>query len=385
MIAINSALAVDLTGQVAADTLLGPLLLRHRRTGRLRPRRRAQPRRQADHRAAVDRQGRHAQPHPAALRGGRGRRHQPRRRALRGHRVRRRRPVGQEHPRARPGADRDRPPRLPRRAARRGQGSAATCSRIRSCRARPTPGGGARESPARRRSRSLVRPVRMSDEEPLQDLLYRLSDESTYSRFLRLQEASTRTRRCRSSSTSTTSSNMALVATDGRDRDPRAHALRRRPRDRPRRHRLRRARRLARARHRDAAAAAHGRDRRARGLPASTPTCSLEQGDAARLPAQRPQGHDPPRPRHLFPRNPVRPRQARRPRPRAAGFATAPLEARAAVSARAGTHDKVAAAAGSGADSQPEPSSARVQGAITSTRARCIAAARSLAVNLPAR
>ena len=46
MIAINSALAVDLTGQVAADTLRRQLLLRHRRAGRLRARRRAQPRRQ---------------------------------------------------------------------------------------------------------------------------------------------------------------------------------------------------------------------------------------------------------------------------------------------------------------------------------------------------
>jgi acyl-CoA hydrolase/GNAT superfamily N-acetyltransferase len=35
----------------------------------------------------------------------------------------------------------------------------------------------------------LVRPLRMSDEEPLQDLFYRLSDESTYKRFLAFKKA----------------------------------------------------------------------------------------------------------------------------------------------------------------------------------------------------
>ncbi len=58
MIAINSALAVDLTGQVAADTVHGQLFLGHRRPGRLRPRRGAQPGRQADHRPPLDGQGR---------------------------------------------------------------------------------------------------------------------------------------------------------------------------------------------------------------------------------------------------------------------------------------------------------------------------------------
>jgi GNAT superfamily N-acetyltransferase len=37
--------------------------------------------------------------------------------------------------------------------------------------------------------RVLVRPVRLSDEEPLQDLFYHLSDDSTYRRFLAFRRA----------------------------------------------------------------------------------------------------------------------------------------------------------------------------------------------------
>ena len=58
MIAINSALAVDLTGQVAADTLLGRFFSGIGGQVDFMRGARAQPRRQADHRAALDRQGR---------------------------------------------------------------------------------------------------------------------------------------------------------------------------------------------------------------------------------------------------------------------------------------------------------------------------------------
>jgi hypothetical protein len=100
----------------------GPLLLRHRRPGRLHPRGLAQPRRKAHHRAPLHRQERHREPHPRRVRGGRRRRHEPRRRPLRGHRARRRRSLGQEHPPARARPHRDRAPGLPRGADGGGQG-----------------------------------------------------------------------------------------------------------------------------------------------------------------------------------------------------------------------------------------------------------------------
>ena len=184
MVSINSALAVDLTGQVAADTLQGKFFsgiggqvdfvrgAARSRGGK------------AIIALPLDGEGRHREPHPAGARGGRRRGHQPRRRALRGHRVRRRRPLGQEHPRARHGAHRDRAPRLPRRAPRGAPSSVATSSPTRSFRTRIVPW---RESRSTRRSATaptvLVRPLRMTDEEPLQRLFYELSDESTYRRF----------------------------------------------------------------------------------------------------------------------------------------------------------------------------------------------------------
>ncbi len=60
MVAINSALAVDLTGPGLRRLDRHVDLLRLRRPGRLHPRRGALEGRQADHRPAVDRQGRHA-------------------------------------------------------------------------------------------------------------------------------------------------------------------------------------------------------------------------------------------------------------------------------------------------------------------------------------
>ena len=52
VVAINSAIQVDLMGQVVADTMGAGAVHRHRRPGRLRARRRPQPRRQGDHRPA---------------------------------------------------------------------------------------------------------------------------------------------------------------------------------------------------------------------------------------------------------------------------------------------------------------------------------------------
>ena len=54
VIAINSALEIDLTGQVVRRLDRPPHLLGHRRADGLHPRRGAVARRQADHRAAVD-------------------------------------------------------------------------------------------------------------------------------------------------------------------------------------------------------------------------------------------------------------------------------------------------------------------------------------------
>ena len=54
MIAINSAIEVDLSGQVCADSIGGAPIQRGGRAARLRPRRGAVQRRPGDHRAAID-------------------------------------------------------------------------------------------------------------------------------------------------------------------------------------------------------------------------------------------------------------------------------------------------------------------------------------------
>ena len=62
LVTVNSALEVDLTGQVNAEQSGAGLPGRHRRPGRLRPGRRALTGRARHHRPARHRQGRHGQP-----------------------------------------------------------------------------------------------------------------------------------------------------------------------------------------------------------------------------------------------------------------------------------------------------------------------------------
>ena len=116
MVAINSALEVDLTGQVCADSLgysfysgIGGQVDFMRGSARSEGR-------QAHHHAAVDGQGRRGQPDRAPLEGGRGRRDDEGRRPLRDHGVRRRLPARQDHPGTLPRADRHRASRFPRGA-----------------------------------------------------------------------------------------------------------------------------------------------------------------------------------------------------------------------------------------------------------------------------
>ena len=66
MIAINSALEVDLTGQVVADSLGHAALQRRGRADGLHPRRRAGRGGSGDHRAAIDGGGQGPEPHRAA-------------------------------------------------------------------------------------------------------------------------------------------------------------------------------------------------------------------------------------------------------------------------------------------------------------------------------
>ena len=101
VVAINSAIEVDLTGQVCADSIghriysgIGGQMDFIRGAARSR-------RRQADHRAALDRGGRHGVAHRARAEGGRGRRDDARARPLGRDRVRRREPARQDAPRAR--------------------------------------------------------------------------------------------------------------------------------------------------------------------------------------------------------------------------------------------------------------------------------------------
>ena len=111
MTAINSALQVDLTGQVCANSLGPPRLQRGGRADGLHARGRPGRAGEAHHRPprhGPGRDGLAPRPHPHRRR---RRDHHPGPRALRGHRVRRGRPARQEPPRARPGPRRPgRPP-----------------------------------------------------------------------------------------------------------------------------------------------------------------------------------------------------------------------------------------------------------------------------------
>ena len=113
VVAINSAIQVDLMGQVVRRLHGRRAVHRHRRPGRLRPRRRAQPRRQGHHRPAVHGQEGHRQPHRRRHRARHRRHHHARRRGLRRHRARGRAPARPRAPRARRGAHRDRRPGVP--------------------------------------------------------------------------------------------------------------------------------------------------------------------------------------------------------------------------------------------------------------------------------
>ncbi len=120
MVAINSALSIDLTGQVSADSIGTRFYsgvggqMDFMRGAALASEGRAiiAP--------AVDRRRRHDLAHRPGARGGRRRRHQPCPRPYGRHRVRRRRALRSQRPRAVHGAHRHRPSRLPRRARTRG-------------------------------------------------------------------------------------------------------------------------------------------------------------------------------------------------------------------------------------------------------------------------
>jgi hypothetical protein len=75
MVAVNTALEIDLTGQVCADSHRRQVLLRRRRAGGFQPRRGQAAGRQGHHRAALDRAGRRGFPHRHPPQPGRGRRH----------------------------------------------------------------------------------------------------------------------------------------------------------------------------------------------------------------------------------------------------------------------------------------------------------------------
>ena len=94
VVAVNSALQIDLTGQVDADSIGRAHLLGHRRPGRLHPRGVAEPRRAPDHRACRARRmnGTVSRIVPTPVRR-RRRGDEPGRRAPRGDRARPRQPV----------------------------------------------------------------------------------------------------------------------------------------------------------------------------------------------------------------------------------------------------------------------------------------------------
>ncbi len=116
MIAVNSAIEIDLTGQVCAESIGPHVLQRLRRATGLRPRRGPLQGRQADHRHALHSKGREDFAHraPAVLWSRRSDR--TRRRALCRHRIRHRLSAWQDDPAARRSAHRDRSSQVSRRA-----------------------------------------------------------------------------------------------------------------------------------------------------------------------------------------------------------------------------------------------------------------------------
>ena len=116
MVAINSAIAVDVTGQVCSDSMGRAIYSGF--GGQVDFIRGAQALAggQAHHRAALDREGREDLAHRGRAGGGLGGRDQPGGRAVRGHGVRGREPVRQVAAGAGARAHRVRPPGLPRRA-----------------------------------------------------------------------------------------------------------------------------------------------------------------------------------------------------------------------------------------------------------------------------
>jgi hypothetical protein len=108
MVAINSAIEVDLTGQVCADSI-GRAYTAASAARSISSTARPARRRRADHRPAQHGAAKNGtaagQPHHGDAQERRGRHHHPQPRALRRYRTRRRRPVWQDHRAARPGAD----------------------------------------------------------------------------------------------------------------------------------------------------------------------------------------------------------------------------------------------------------------------------------------
>ena len=166
MVAVNTALEIDLTGQVCADSIgskffsgVGGQVDFNRGAAKSQ-------RRQGHHRPALHRQGRHRFAHHDASEPRRRRRHHPRGRALRRDRIRRGLSARQEHPGTRAGAHQHRASEIPRRPAPRRhrreisfrrdgrQGRAKSSSARRNC-ARPTCSTTARSSTSAR----FIRPT----------------------------------------------------------------------------------------------------------------------------------------------------------------------------------------------------------------------------------
>ena len=121
MVSINSAIEVDLTGQVVADSIGHTVYSGRRRPDGLHARCGAGARGPLDHRPAVDRGERHGLADRLASQGGRRRRDDARARPDRRDGMGRGRALRAQPPRARQRPDRDRPSRLPSRPATRGR------------------------------------------------------------------------------------------------------------------------------------------------------------------------------------------------------------------------------------------------------------------------
>ena len=97
MVSLNTALEIDLTGQVCSESIGSRQWSGHRRRHRLRLRRLPRPRRQGHHRHQRHRQGRHHLPDRAPAEARRRGVHLPEHRGLYHHRVRHRQAPGQDH------------------------------------------------------------------------------------------------------------------------------------------------------------------------------------------------------------------------------------------------------------------------------------------------